>query len=139
MTSTVGLAAPHWTASQNNPDATHNSALDVLDSCIAGQNVIDFPSDADYTLVVSGAYPREWQYAVIEMTDTLDVLTVKREVVLTTHTRMWHVFNNTDTVGTGQILTFIGATGTGIDVGIGKRAILQNDGTNVVRWTVDSP
>jgi hypothetical protein len=132
MTSTTGLAAPHWTASQNQPDVTHNSALDVLDSCIARQNVIDFPSDADYTLVTSGAYPREWQHAVIEMTDTGVVLTAARNVIVPANPRMWNAYNNT-----AQILTFKTSGGTGIAVGVGKRAILQNDGTNVVRWTAD--
>ena len=134
MTSTVGLAAPHWTASQNNPDVTHNSALDVLDSSIAGHNIIDFASDANYTLSITGSYPREWQHAVIEMTDTGVVLTGAVDVILPDNPRMWRVINTT-----AEILTFKMATGSGIPVGVGKRAVLEADGTNVVRWTLDYP
>jgi len=49
--------------------------------------------------------------------------------------RQWTVFNNT---AGGFGLQFIGATGTGITVAAGKRAILYADGTNIVRVTADT-
>jgi hypothetical protein len=70
MADTTNIEAPKWTASQNQPDVTLNSALDVIDTTVAGQNIVDVVSDADYTLVDTGDRPREWQYCVIEMTDT---------------------------------------------------------------------
>lgn len=138
MASTPGLAAPLWTASQNHPDVTVNSGTTVLDSCIAGQTVIDFPADADYTFVGGGAYPRSWQYAVIEMTDTGVPLTGPVNVIVLNPPRMYNFFNNTTGAG-GQTLTVKRATGTGIAVPAGKRVILQNDGTNVVQWTAFFP
>ena len=135
MADTTNIEAPKWTASQNSPDVTINSALDVIDSTMAAQNVIDFPSDADYTLTDTGARPREWQYCVIEMTDVAFTLSDVRNVIVPNNARMWHVFNNT--TGPGRILTFKTSAGTGIAIGVGKRAILQCDGTNVVRWTAD--
>ncbi|MDQ3833619.1 MAG: hypothetical protein M3315_08285 [Actinomycetota bacterium] len=46
----------------------------------------------------------------------------------------WLIYNNTSGAFT---LTVKGATGTGIAVGQGKRALLYCDGTNVVRATAD--
>ena len=132
MADTAGLDAPKWTASQNQPDVTHNTALDVIDASVAGNNVVDFASDADYTLDITGAKPQEWQHAVIEMTDTGVVLTGAVNVIVPAQARMYNFFNNT-----AQILTFKTVAGTGIAIGVGNRATVQNDGTNVVRWTAD--
>lgn len=61
-------------------------------------------------------------------------LTATRDVVLPLAAKQYTVFNNT----TGaQALQFIGATGTGVTVAAGKRAIIFADGTNVVRLTAD--
>ena len=61
-------------------------------------------------------------------------LTVQRNITVPLGARQWIVFNNT-TGGVG--LQFIGATGTGVVVAMGKRAIVYADGTNVVRVTAD--
>ena len=61
-------------------------------------------------------------------------LTAQRNITVPLGAQQWTVFNNT-TGGFG--LQFIGATGTGIVVGMGKRAIIYADGTNVVRVTAD--
>ena len=68
---------------------------------------------------------------ILELTGTL---TAARNVQVPLDTQQWTVFNNT-TGGFG--LQFIGATGTGITVAAGKRAIVYSDGTNVVRVTSD--
>jgi len=61
-------------------------------------------------------------------------LTATRNVVLPLAAKQYTVFNNT----TGaQSLQFIGASGTGITVANGKRAIIYADGTNIVRVTAD--
>lgn len=132
MADTTNIEAPKWTASQNSPDVTINSALDVIDSTMAAQNVIDVGSDADYTLTDTGARPREWQYCVIEMTDTGVVLTTGRNVIVPDNPRIYLFYNNT-----AQTLT-LKPSGTGIAVATTKRAILQCDGTNIVRWTADT-
>lgn len=70
---------------------------------------------------------------ILSVTSTLS-LTATRNVVLPLTARQWTVFNGT----TGaQSLQFIGATGTGITVANGKRAVLYSDGTNIVRVTAD--
>lgn len=71
--------------------------------------------------------------------DILDItsgvsLGATRNIILPLAAKQWTVFNNT----TGaQSLQFIGASGTGITVANGKRAILYADGTNIVRVTAD--
>lgn len=68
---------------------------------------------------------------ILEFTGSL---TVQRNITVPLGARQWIVFNNT-TGGVG--LQFIGATGTGVVVAMGKRAIVYADGTNVVRVTAD--
>jgi len=83
-------------------------------------------SDANTTLTAA-----ESRNNILEFTGTL---TVQRNVVVPLGVQQWTVFNNT----TGSFgLQFIGATGTGIVVAAGKRAIVYADGTNVVRVTAD--
>ena len=84
-------------------------------------------SDADTTLTAAQA-----RNAILEFTGTL---TAARNIVLPLPVQQWTVFNNT---GGGFGLQFIGATGTGITVAAGKRAILYADGTNIVRVTADT-
>lgn len=84
-------------------------------------------SDINTTLTFA-----EQRNQIIELTGTL---TAARNIVLPLKPRQWTVFNNT-TGGFG--LQFIGATGTGITVAAGKRAIVYADGTNVVRVTADA-
>lgn len=93
-----------------------------------GRLVRSFASDANITLTHAEA-----------LNDTLEFtsgvsLTVTRNVVVPLSVKQFTVFNNTTG---GQSLQFIGATGTGITVANGKRAILHTDGTNVVRVTAD--
>jgi hypothetical protein len=84
-------------------------------------------TDADTTLTAAQA-----RNTILELTGTL---TAQRNIVLPLDAQQWTVFNNT-TGGFG--LQFIGATGTGIVVAAGKRAIVYSDGTNVVRVTPDT-
>jgi|SRR5882762_628742 len=63
------------------------------------------------------------------------ILTANINVVIATITKQFTVFNNTTGAFTLTVKT---ATGTGIAVGQGKRAILYCDGTNVVRVTADT-
>ena len=57
-----------------------------------------------------------------------------KNVTVPLGTQQWTIFANT----TGFGVQIIGASGTGITVGIGKRAIVYADGTNVVRVTPDT-
>jgi hypothetical protein len=84
-------------------------------------------TDANTTLTAAQA-----RNTILELTGTL---TAQRNIVLPLDAQQWTVFNNT-TGGFG--LQFIGATGTGVVVAAGKRAIIYSDGTNVVRVTPDT-
>ncbi len=83
-------------------------------------------TDANTTLTQTEA-----RNDIMEFTGTL---TAARNIVLPLKPRQWTVFNGT-TGGFG--LQFIGASGTGITVSAGKRAIVYSDGTNIVRVTAD--
>ena len=83
-------------------------------------------SDANTTLTADEA-----RNQILQFTGTL---TAARNIVVPLAAQQWTVFNGT-TGGFG--LQFIGATGTGITVAAGKRAIVYSDGTNVVRVTAD--
>jgi hypothetical protein len=68
--------------------------------------------------------------------DTLVVtgaLTAVRDLVVPLARRRWAVRHT----GTGFDMRVIGATGTGITIGIGKAAIVECDGVNVNRMTAD--
>jgi hypothetical protein len=85
-------------------------------------------SDANITLTHAEAL-----CDILEFTSGVS-LTATRNVVLPLAAKQYTVFNNT----TGaQSLQFIGASGTGVTVANGKRAIIYADGTNIVRVTAD--
>lgn len=73
--------------------------------------------------------------ALVDSLELTGALTLLRDVIVPLAPKTWIVFANT-TGGFG--VRIIGATGTGITVADGKRAILQTDGTNVVRITADA-
>lgn len=87
-------------------------------------------SDANYTAVQA-----DYQASIMEFTSSVSLTGTRNVVVPITSVYEWTVFNNT----TGaQSLQFIGATGTGITVANGKRAVIYSDGTNIVRVTSDT-
>ena len=83
-------------------------------------------ADANQTLT--------YQQAMCESMELTGALSALRDVVVPLVPRNYTVFANT-TGGFG--VRVIGATGTGITVADGKRAIVECDGTNVVRVTAD--
>lgn len=84
-------------------------------------------ADANQTLTAAEA-----RNQIIECTGAL---TAKRNIVVPLDCQQWTVYANT-TGGFG--IQFIGASGTGISIADGKRAIVYADGTNVVRVTADA-
>lgn len=64
---------------------------------------------------------------------TTGALTVQRNLVVPLLRRNWTVRNNC----TGFGVQVIGASGTGIVIGVGKAAIVECDGTNVQRVSAD--
>jgi len=85
-------------------------------------------SDANKTLTQAEA-----SAAILSITSGVS-LTATRNIVLPLKRKQWTVANLTSG---SQSLQYIGATGTGITVANGKRAILYADGTNIVRVTAD--
>lgn len=86
-------------------------------------------SDANVTLTYAEAV-----CDILQFTSSVS-LSATRDIVLPLVAKQYTVFNNTTG---GQSLQFIGATGTGITVANGKRAIIYADGTNIVRVTADT-
>jgi hypothetical protein len=82
-------------------------------------------ADANQTLT--------YQQAMCESMELTGALTALRDVVVPLVPRSYTVFANTSGFG----VRVIGATGTGITVAVGMRAIVEFDGTNVVRVTAD--
>lgn len=70
-----------------------------------------------------------------ELLECTGALTALRNLVVPIDAQQWTVYANT-TGGYG--VQVIGATGAGITVADGKRAILYADGTNIVRVTADT-
>lgn len=122
---TTNLELDEISESQLSKYQTHNNALADLDSIIAGVLVKNFASDADYTLSTA-TNPEEWQYAVIDMTDSGVVLTTARNVIVPTNKKLY-VFQN----DTAQTLTIKTSAGTGIAVEAGYVSFVYCDGTNV--------
>lgn len=75
-----------------------------------------------------------YEQGMCESMELTGALTALRDVVVPLVPRAWTVYANT-TGGFG--VRVIGASGTGITVADGKRAIVECDGTNVVRITAD--
>jgi len=70
---------------------------------------------------------------ILEFTSAVDI-TATRDVILPLTVKQYTVFNN---VTAARALQFIGATGTGVTVANGMRAIIYADGTNINRVTAD--
>ncbi len=100
----------------------------VQPTVVAGKLARVIASDANITLTWSEA-----ANDILQFTSGVS-LTATRNVVVPLAARQWTVYNGT----TGaQSLQFIGASGTGITVANGKRAIIYADGTNIVRVSAD--
>lgn len=75
-----------------------------------------------------------YEQAMAESMELTGALTALRDVVVPLVPRAWTVYANTSG---GFGVRVIGSSGTGITVADGKRAIVECDGTNVVRITAD--
>lgn len=82
-------------------------------------------ADANVTLT--------YQEAMCESIECTGANTAVRDLVVPLVPRSYIVFANTTTNGVQVIST----SGTGVTIGVGKRAIVECDGTNVVRVTAD--
>jgi hypothetical protein len=76
-----------------------------------------------------------YEQAMCESMELTGALSALRDVIVPTVPRSYIVFANTTGFGV-QVKT---AAGSGITIAVGKRAIVECDGTNVVRITADNP
>lgn len=131
---TTGFTAgsiPLYTATTDGSGVTASTDYRVWATFtgVAQRAAIVMASDANVVLTRAQAV-----CDILSVTSSVS-LTATRNVQVPLAPQQWTVFNGT----TGaQSLQFIGATGTGITVANGKRAILYSDGTNVVRVTADT-
>jgi len=77
--------------------------------------------------------PLTYQEAMCESIECTGSNTALRDLIVPLVPRVYTVFANTTTNGVRVIST----SGTGITIAVGKRAIVECDGTNVVRITAD--
>jgi hypothetical protein len=79
--------------------------------------------------------PLTYIQAMADSIEATGALLAKRDLIVPLVPRDWKIYANTSG---GYGIRVIAASGTGIDVADGKRAILECDGTNVVRITADT-
>ena len=130
-TSLIGLSLPATgTLSGQWGDTVNNAISQIIDVAVAGTQTIS--TDADITLAVTtGTYAttgltgNSSQYAVILWTAAG---TVTRTITVPAQSKTYVVINKSST----QSITIQGATGTGVTLAAGTRAIVAWDGTNFV-------
>jgi len=131
-TSLIGLTLPvQGTLSGTWGDTINNAISQIIDVAVAGTQTIS--TDADITLAVTtgsssgtGLTGNSSQYAVILWTAGG---TVTRTITVPAQSKTYVVINNT---GGSQSITIKAATGTGVTLAAGTRAIVAWDGTNFV-------
>jgi len=130
-TSLIGLTLPATgTLSGQWGDTVNNAISQIIDVAVAGTQTIS--TDADITLTLTtgtyastGLTANSSQYAVILWTAAG---TVTRTITVPAQSKTYVVINKSST----QSIIVIGATGTGVTVVAGTRAIVAWDGTNFV-------
>jgi hypothetical protein len=131
-TSLIGLTLPTTgTLSGTWGDTVNNAISQIVDVAVAGTQTIS--TDADITLALTtgsssgtGLTGNSSQYAVILWTAGG---TVTRTITVPAQSKTYVVINNT---GGSQSITIKAATGTGVTLAAGTRAIVAWDGTNFV-------
>jgi hypothetical protein len=131
-TSLIGLTLPtQGTLSGTWGDTVNNAISQIVDVAVAGTQTIS--TDADITLALTtgtsagtGLTANSSQYAVLLWTAGG---TVTRTITVPAQSKTYVVINNTTS---SQSILVKAATGTGVTVTAGTRAIIAWDGTNFV-------
>jgi hypothetical protein len=131
-TSLIGLTLPvTGTQSGQWGDTVNNAISQIIDVAVAGTQTIS--ADADITLTLTtgtyastGLTANSSQYAVLLWTAGG---TVTRTITVPAQSKTYVVINNTTS---SQSILVKAATGTGVTVVAGTRAIVAWDGTNFV-------
>ena len=119
-----GVVIPQGTRAIIHADGTNVVLME--DQAIVAGRFVRAMADANFTLLASDA-----KNNILECTGALTAL---RDLIVPLTSQQWTVFAN---VTGGFGIRVIGASGTGITIADGKRAIVYSDGTNVVRATAD--
>jgi hypothetical protein len=128
MATTTNLEAEHWTALQAQPEVPVNESFDVFDAAVTGTLTHNMSTDADYTLVTTGAKPQEWMYSRLSITDTGAVLTAGREIVAPKNNKHY-VFEN----ATAYNMTFSASAGQAdIVIEAGRERLVRCNGSAIV-------
>jgi hypothetical protein len=131
-TSLIGLTLP-TTGSLSGTwgDTVNNAISEIVDAAVAGTQVIS--TDADITLALTtgsssstGLTGNSSQYAIIRWTAGG---TATRTITVPAQSKTYVVINNTTS---SQSILVKAATGSGVTVTAGTRAIIAWDGTNFV-------
>jgi len=131
-TSLIGLTLPvQGTLSGTWGDTVNNAISQIVDAAVAGTQTIS--TDADITLTLTtgsasstGLTANSSQYAVILWTAGG---TATRTITVPAQSKTYVVINKTSST---QSIIIQGATGTGVTVAAGTRAIVAWDGVNFV-------
>jgi hypothetical protein len=118
-----------WMYSEGG-DGYWSSSRGVVQSFTGTLNTRAFPSDANYTAVIA-----DYRSNIMQFIGGTTLTATRNVVVPIIAGYQWTIYNGT----TGaQSIQIIGATGTGVTIANGKRAIVYADGTNIVRVTPDT-
>jgi len=132
-TTLIGLTLPvTGTLSGTWGDTVNNAISQIVDVAVAGTQTIS--ADADITLTLTtgssastGLTANSSQYAVILWTASG---TATRTITVPATSKTYVVINKT---GSTQSIIVIGATGTGVTIVAGEKAVVVFDGTNYVK------
>jgi len=108
---------------------TNTNLGTALEEAIVGYATANFTSDADLTLTLTDTNASQTARNFVLNVTSSGSLSTTRNLVVPTIEKPYVVFNNTTG---GQSITVKTASGTGITVPNGRKALLITDGTNVV-------
>jgi len=136
MASTI-LEIIDFVNGQSNPAQTINEAVAVLEASSDGMLTVDSSGDSDVTLTDTGDRPRQWHYGYIEVDNTGSAWTAQRNLNVPANTKRYIVYNNNGAAFNCNVQV-TGGGGAGVAIANGKTAVVQCDGTDVLRVTDDT-
>jgi len=125
MTMTTNLGLVLLETGQVDKEVVVNDALDILDSVLAGTITHNMSSDNDYTINTA---TDEQLNLCIKITDTGNLITANRNIILPDNQQLHIAWNNT---GGGWSLVFKTLSGTGVTVADGEKKLIFSDGVNI--------
>lgn len=115
------------TAGEATPYVTVNALVRGVEAAVAGRITVDFPSDANYTLVIT-AGSEEWKDKFMTITDSGTNLTAGRDVIFPAEEGPEYIIKNS----TAQTLTLKISGQTGVTIATTNTGRFYYDGTDIV-------